>query len=189
MSAPRLTRWLTAPDAVAFPAIGSRRDKTWMYASWAVIGSPFLYYLTQPEHRTAALVLIPVVVTVMFVILGGSLWIEPAAGNVVVIRWGWQRRCYPLRADTRVEIVPSPLLAQQLLRVRVPERRTTFHVVLLALAMEDGRSMSPEHLRLIAGTLDAHCPTAAPDVVALLRAQAEHIAGGGSPGDSPLARS
>jgi hypothetical protein len=75
---------------------------------------------------------------------------------------------------------------QLMLEVRGAGRRASLHLPLVAVDLGGDRSQPPEVLRALAGQIEAWAPERG-SVARQLRAQADHLAGGGGVRESPLA--
>jgi hypothetical protein len=76
---------------------------------------------------------------------------------------------------------------QALLQVRAAGRRTSTHLALVAVDLGGDRTLPPGFLSTLADQIEKWAPHRAA-VVKLLRAQADHVAAGGSVRESPVAR-
>ncbi len=113
-------------------------------------------------------------------------WLDPDRGLLVREAAGVWRRSVAW-ADASELRVRSNGAGQALLQVRGAGRRTSTHLALVAVDMGGDRSLSPEFLRTLADQIERWAPERGA-VVKLLRAQADHVAAGGTVRESPVAR-
>ena len=118
--------------------------------------------------------------------MGRRIFLDSGASAVVRDVWGLLPRTSRW-ADADVVKVRSNNAGQALLEVRGTGHRTSIHLPLVAVDLGGDRSQSPELLRALADQLETWAPHRAA-VVRQLRAQADHVAGGGAVRESPLAR-
>lgn len=161
--------WLSvAAAAVAVPAV----------VGWAM--------LTQPAGNqvVAGLIAVAFLGFVVFVVTRRT-WLEPDRGLLVRESAGVWRRSAALADAPELRIRTSG--GQALLQVRGQGRRTSSYAALVAVDMGGDRSQPPEVLRTLADQIERWAPHRG-TVVTLLRAQADHVAAGGSVRESPIAR-
>lgn len=142
--------------------------------------------VTQPENRWAVAVAVPVLVVFFVVLLARSTWIDPASGVLVRrVVWVWKRRV-SLATASDISLVNNRggIL---LLGVRGQGHRMRTYIPILQLGDGGARSQSPEFLGLVAGQIEHFAPQATRTVATPLRKQADFIAAGGNPAESPLA--
>ncbi|WP_024286245.1 hypothetical protein [Cellulomonas sp. KRMCY2] len=173
-------------DAVRVPGLANRTARRWLVGT-AVVTVAVVVYLavTQPENRWAAYTLVPAVLLAIAVLASQRAWIDPVAGTVARARWLTARRTVALSAATTVRLVGSG--PQALLDVRSASRGVYLKLLVVSDYVE--ASQEPAFLTLVAEVLERHVPAKVRGAVpGELRAQAKHLAGGGTPKTSPLAR-
>jgi hypothetical protein len=112
-------------------------------------------------------------------------WLDPDRGLLVrEVARVWRRS---VAWDDASELRIRRSGGQALLQVRGAGRRTSVHVALVTVDLGGDRTLSPELLHNLADQIDRWAPHRG-TVVRLLRAQAEHIAAGGTVRGSPVAR-
>jgi len=173
-------------DAVRVPALTHRTAKLWIAGTAVVLVAVVTYLaVTQPENRWAAYTLVPLVVLAVAVVASQRAWVDPMAGTVTRTRWLVPRRTVDLSRATRVTLTGSG--PQALLDVRSGPRGVYLQLLLLSDYAE--LSQEPAFLTTIAETLERHAPPKVRGAVpGEIRAQAAHLAAGGTPTTSPLAR-
>lgn len=180
---------MNAPDTVRIPRITTPTTRFWTFVVFALLlGAGASVWFRQPEHRVGVLIGIPTACIALVLIIASSTWIEPTDGNLLIRRWGWFESRHAFRPGSRfrlTRVVTGSLVLQVWSESGL---RTGGHVTLLQDGnADDWASIGPEHLVLIADVLDRHCPAAAPEIAAVLRAQAEHVAADRPLSSSPLA--
>lgn len=142
--------------------------------------------VTQPGNRPFVVVGGVLLAACTLVVLGRRTWVDPAHGTIVretlFVRSGaiaWADAAKVALTDNRA--------GQLLLEVRGAGRRTPVLVPLVAVDVGGDRAQGPDLLRLLANQVERWAPQHA-TVVARLRAQADHLAGGGDVRSSPLAQ-
>ena len=143
-------------------------------------------WATQPANRPFMLVGTAVLVVLLGALIARRTWLDPQRGQVVrEVLLVWRR---PVAwADAERVRLTNNRGGQLLLEVRGADRRTSIYLPLVAVDLGGDRSQAPELLRLLADQVETWAPTRSA-VVSALRAQADHLAGGGSVRESPLAR-
>lgn len=182
---------MTRPNDVYLPPIVSRVLIRWMLYTAATATAIGVYIVvTDPVNRGNVVpggLFVAVIVAAM---LWHSTWVDPVDGAVTVVRCRLYRRRIPLLPDTEVALVLNGR-GDALLRLRRPGTVRCLYIQLLRRDLFVEKSLDPALLHLLADTLERHAPTGTdagtPQVVALLRAQAEHTAAGGPVDTSPLA--
>ena len=142
--------------------------------------------LTQPIENQVAAILVSAFLLVFFgFLIFRKTWLDTERGLVVrVIAGAWKR---PVAwADASVIRVQGNNGGQALLEVRGQGRRTSTYLPLVAVDLGGDRSQPPEFLRLLADQIERWAPHREA-VVKQLRAQADHVAAGGSIRESPVA--
>lgn len=170
---------------VAVPLLRTRGSTAWVVGTGvvaaAVVGT---LWVTQPQNRWTAVVLVPLLLLFLLAVLGSGRWLDPEAGTLTWRRLGVRRVTVALRDVTSVDLVPGG--GHVLLRVQ--DARRARSVPVLALTQYVHRSQPAALLSTLADTLERETPRrVVGDVAALLRAQARHVAEGGVPETSPLA--
>lgn len=179
-----------AADRIPVPRMVGTSVSMWLSAGAAALSVPAVMvwsFLTQPTHNFV----VGTVLTVFAVAVVGGLiarrtWLDPVRGELVREVWGVWRR--PVAwADAEVVRVRSNNGGQALLQVRGAGRRTSTYLPLVAVDLGGDRSQSPDFLRVLADQIETWAPQFGA-VVRALRAQADHVASGGTVRESPLAR-
>ena len=177
-------------DRIPVPALLSRSASAWLSVAVTVLGVAGVVgwaVLTQPVANQVAAVVLAVV---MLLLVGGlatrRTWLDPAQGLLVrEVARVWRR---PVAwADASVVRARSNNAGQLLLEVRGAGRRTSTYVPLVAVDAGGDRSQPSGFLRVLADQIETWAPQRAA-VVKQLRAQADHLDGGGAVRESPLAR-
>lgn len=168
------------------PRLTTRSALAWAIGTAVVVaGGAGCLSVAQPENAPYGYGIVAVLAVGVLLVALSATWVDAAAGTIIWRRWAVTRTTVALREATRVAVVGSG--PQALLQVRAGRRGG--HLVLLVLSDYVQRSQSPEVLSALADTLTAHTASATSgEAVGLLRAQAKHIATGGAPATSPLAR-
>ncbi len=178
-----------AADRVALPRLLSRS-----WSAWAAVAAGFVgglavmgwYAATDPTNRPLALALMAVGLLCAVLVLARRRWLEPDTGDIVVqVLWLWRRR-WRLAEASAVKVIANQA-GQVLLRVEDGARRTPFQHALLARDLGGERTRSADHLSALAEQVERWAPRQQATAGAL-RAQADHLARGGTVADSPLAR-
>lgn len=180
---------MAAADRVRVPAILSRERSMWLSVAAAVVGVVVVLGwvgATQPANRPFVAVAAVLLVVAAVGLLGRRTWLDPARGTVVRQVFFVFRAPVAWSEATRVAFTDNRA-GQLLLEVRGPSRRSPIHLPLLAIDLGGDRGQAPAFLRLLAGQLETWAPERA-EVARSLRAQADHVEGGGDLRSSPLAR-
>jgi len=151
-----------------------------------LVGVAAWVWATRPANRSSVVTGTVVLVVLLVVLVARRTWLDPQRGQVVrEVLFVWRR---PVAwADAERVRLSSNRGGQLLLEVRGADRRTSIYLPLVAVDLGGDRSQAPELLRLLADQVETWAPTRSA-VVSALRAQADHLAGGGSVRESPLAR-
>jgi hypothetical protein len=176
-------------EPIPVPRLLSRSLTMWLCAAAAVVGGAAVVawgILTQPAgNRVAAIVVGVLLVGFVVVAVFRKTWLDPDRGLLVrEVAGVWRRSAAWAEAD---ELRVRSAGGQALLQVRGSGRRSSAYVPLVAVDLGGDRSQSPEFLRTLADQVERWAPERGA-VVKLLRAQAEHVAGGGTVRESPVAR-
>lgn len=179
-----------AADRIAVPRMVSTSVTMWLSAAATALAVPAVViwaFLTQSAaNRVAAVVVAVLLVAVVGGLVARRTWLDPVRGELVREVWGvWKRPV--VWADAEVVRVRSNHGGQALLEVRGGGRRTSTYVPLVAVDLGGDRSQSPDFLRTLAEQIETWAPQFG-TVVRALRAQADHVASGGTVRESPLAR-
>lgn len=143
------------------------------------------FAVTDEDNRLAALVILPVYVAGLLLAVVRRTWVDPDAGEVVLeVSRVWRRRWRWAQAEV-MGFVPHGA-GGVVLRIHGPDHRAALHIDLLAGDFRDEQALAPQHLRVLAGEIERWAAVHG-QVAAALRAQADHLAAGGSVFDSPLA--
>jgi hypothetical protein len=162
--------WVSAiAGAVAIPAV----------VVWALI--------TQPvTNQVAGIVGSAVLVVFLGLLIFRNTSLDTERGLVVRTICGVWDRPVAWASASRVRIRNNNA-GQALLEVRGEGRRTSTYLPLVAVDLGGDRSQPPEFLRTLADQIERWAPERAA-VVKQLRAQADHVAAGGTVRESPVAR-
>lgn len=166
------------------PQLTSTSAIRWLLPAGAALVAVLLYvWLGGRGTRWALYTLVPVLAVATVVVVHSRVWVDPEQG---VVRWHrrWVRRRHVVLADaTEIALVGTG----RGVRLRVRDERHGGDVPLLAMTSHVQRSQSPEVLQMVADALERHAgPEHRGRVAQDLRAQAEHLAGGGDLAGSPL---
>lgn len=175
---------MTTPG-LRVPRLGGRSAWVWFLGTLVVSLSVAGVLVAQdPDRLLPAAIGVAVVLAGAALVLSDRTWVDPEAGSITWRRFGVRRTVMLRDADT-VNVGgagPSVLLT-------VRARRHGGHVLLLMLGDYVGRSQGVEILTALADALERHTPERLHrSAVDQLRAQARHVAAGGGPEASPLAR-
>jgi len=142
--------------------------------------------ITQPVTNQVAAVVFGAVMIGFFVpLIYRSTSLDTERGLVVRTICGvWDRPVAWAGAST--VRIRNNNAGQALLEVRRQGRRTSTYLPLVAVDLGGDRSQSPEFLRTLADQIELWAPERGA-VVKQLRAQAEHVAAGGTVRESPVA--
>jgi hypothetical protein len=177
-------------ERIPVPLLLSRSATMWLSAAAGAVSVPAVLiwaFLTQPVGgQIAALVFGAVFVAFVAYLVTRRTWLDPHRGLLVREVAGVWRRSVAW-ADASELRVRSNGAGQALLQVRGAGRRTSTHLALVAVDMGGDRSLSPDFLRTLADQIERWAPQRGA-VVRQLRAQADHVAGGGTVRESPVAR-
>lgn len=179
-----------AADRIPVPRMVGTSVTTWLSAAATALAVPAAMVwavLTRPPgYSVAGMVMAVGVIVFLGGLIARRTWLDPVRGELVREVWGvWKR---PVAwADAQVVRVRGNRGGQALLEVRGAGRRTSTYLPLVAVDLGGDRSQSPEFLRVLADQIEAWAPQFGA-VVRSLRAQADHMASGGTVRESPLAR-
>lgn len=138
-----------------------------------------------PANRFSAIAAFVILVVLFAVLIGRSTWIDPDRGLVVgKVLWFWRK---PVELSTAHIALVNNRGGTLMLGIRGAGRRTSIYLPLLQIGDYGNRSQEPEFLRFLADVLDRWAPKVQRTVTEPLRKQAEFIASGGAPQESPLA--
>lgn len=177
-------------DRVRVPRLLSRSASMWLSVGAAVVaavGVVVWALLTQPlVNQVSGVLVFGFLASVLGFLIGRRTWLDPASGVVGRDVCGLFPRTTSWAGAQRVQ-VGSNRGGQALLEVRGVGRRTSVYLPLVAVDPGGDRSQQPDFLRLLADQVETWAPQRRA-VVAALRAQADHLASGGSVRESPVAR-
>jgi hypothetical protein len=175
---------------VRVPRLVSSSRTMWLSAAVAVVGVIAVVawaLATQSTANRVAAVVVAVILVLFLVFLAGRRTsLDTARGTVVRDVWGLPSRAEAW-AGAQVVRVRSNNAGQAQLEVRGAGHRTSVYLGLVAVDLGGDRSQPPEFLRTLADQIEQWTPERAA-VARSLRAQADHLEGGGAVRDSPLAR-
>jgi hypothetical protein len=176
-------------DRLKIPAVTSSSAILWGVGTLIVLMGVLAYLsVTQPENRWTLWVILPLVT--LFVVFAATrrCWIDTETGTVVWQRFWFSRTRVRLEDASEVEYLAVRNGTLQL-ALRSPESRRRRLVPLLMLTMYVERSQRPDVLVGLADQIEkwSHAQVYG-RLPKELRAQAKHVAAGGGPHDSPLAR-
>ncbi|MFI2753738.1 hypothetical protein ACGIF2_09915 [Cellulomonas sp. P22] len=140
--------------------------------------------VTQPQNRWAVAIGLVVLAVAILLVVSDRRWLDTAPGAVGRSRLGRHRRV-PLQPTSSVQLISNR--GGGVLLVTRPQKGRPINIAVLLLSDYVERSLPADFLRLLADTIERGRPGGARSVVAELRAQADHVAGGGSARTSPLA--
>ena len=161
--------WLSvAAAAVGVPGV----------VAWALVAQPIV-------NQIAAVVGGLLFVCSVVFVVARRTWLDPDRGLLVREVAGVWRRS--VAWDDASELRVRSSAGQASLEVRGSGRRTSAYVSLVAVDLGGDRSLPPAVLDTLADQIERWAPQRRA-VVKLLRAQADHIAAGGSVRGSPVAR-
>jgi hypothetical protein len=167
------------------PALSSRSSRLWSVATLVALVVVAAYVsATQPQNRWAVLVVLALAAVLTAFLLVRRTWVDTSTGEVVH-RTLLGTRTVPLGEADTIELT-SNRGGGLLLRVRRRGSRRSTYLPVLALTDHVSRSQPAATLRALAEQVWTWAPERQ-QVLAQLRAQAEHLEGGGSAEDSPLA--
>ena len=177
-------------DRVFVPRLLSRSVSMWLSVAAAALSIPAVLvwaFVTQPAgNQVAGVVFCVVILAVLGALVLRRTWLDVERGLLVRELLGVVRRPAAW-VDASVVRVRSNRGGQALLEVRASGRRTSTYIPLVAVDLGGDRSQSPEFLGVLADQIEHWSPQRVA-LVNALRAQAGHLAAGGSVRDSPLAR-
>ena len=176
----------TSTGRVPVPSLTTRSAVMWM-ASTAVALLAIIVYLsiTQPQNRWAvAIMLVGLLLATLFIV-SESRWLDTSRGAIGRTRLWSRHRSVPLQPTSSVKLVSNG--GGGVLLVTRPQKGRPLNIAVLMLSDYVERSLPADFLRLLADTIERGRPGGARSVVIELRAQADHVAGGGSATRSPLA--
>lgn len=171
---------------VRIPRLTSRSALVWL-GSTVVVTLAVVAYLavTQPQNRWAAAVVLVLLALGVAFAVSDTRSLDVTEGAVESSRLWLLRRRVALGPTTNVRLVTNRA-GGLLLAVQPRGGRATFVQVLL-LSDYVERSLPADLLRLLADAVVSHEAAGGTRVAADLRAQADHVAAGGSARTSPLA--
>jgi hypothetical protein len=143
-------------------------------------------FATQPENRPFVVGAAVLVCLGVVALLGRRTWLDTGSGEVVRTSF-FVRRTAITWADADQVRFTNNRAGQLLLEVRGAGRRSSAYLPLVAVDLGGDRSQDPGFLRLLADQVETWAPQRR-TVVEGLRAQAQHLDGGGAVRESPLAR-
>lgn len=172
-------------DRVPVPRLLSRSPSTWVSLAVAVLGVLAVvgYYSLDSATRVPAIVVGVLLLGFFAVLLSRRTWIDTVQGRVVRETARVHRREVPW-ADARAVKVRSNNGGQALLQVQ--GSRGSAWIPLVAVDLGGDRTQQPHFLELLADEVERWAPERGA-VVKQLRAQARHVAAGGSVRESPIA--
>jgi hypothetical protein len=176
-------------DRLKIPAVTSKPAIVWGLGTLVAVFAVSAYvYVTQPSNRWAVWAVVGL--TALFVVFAATrrCWIETETGTVVWQRFWFSRTRVRLEDASEVEYLAVRNGTLQL-ALRSPESRRRRLLPLLMLTMYVERSQRPDVLAGLADQIEkwSHAQIYG-RLPKELRAQAKHVAAGGGPHDSPLAR-
>jgi hypothetical protein len=172
-------------DRLEVPGLSTRSSRLWSGATLVALAVVCAYlFATQPHNRWAVLVVLAAAVLLAAFLLVRRTWVDTSTGEVV------QRTLLGTRAVPLGDVETMELTSNRggvlLLRVRRRGSRRSTYLPVLALTDHVSRSQPAATLRALAEQVRTWAPERQ-QVLAQLRAQADHLEGGGSAEDSPLA--
>ena len=172
-------------DQVPVPRLLSRSPSMWVSLAVAVVGVLAVvgYYSLDSATRVPAIVVGVLFLGFFAVLLSRRTWIDTVNGRVVRETARVYRREVPW-AEAQTVQVRSNNGGQALLQVQ--GRGGSAYVPLVAVDLGGDRTQPPQFLELLADEIERWAPERGA-VVKQLRAQAAHVAAGGSVRESPLA--
>lgn len=177
-------------ERIPVPKLLSRSVSMWVSGVLALLAIPAVVvwaFLTQPVgNRVAAAVLGVAFVVFVAGLVVRRTWLDPARGELVRQSFGIWRQSVAWAEAEEVR-VRANRGGQALLQVRGASARTSFYLPLVAVDLGGDRSQTPEVLRAVADEIERWAPGRGA-VVRTLRAQADHLAEGGTVRESPVAR-
>ena len=177
-------------ERIPVPRLLSSSRSMWVSAIVAAVSIPALVVwalLTQPVTNQIAGVVGSTVLLVVFALLiFRNTSVDTERGLVVRTICGVWDRPVAWAGAARVRIRNNNA-GQALLEVRGEGRRTSTYLPLVAVDLGGDRSQPPEVLRMLADQIERWAPERGA-VVKQLRAQADHVAAGGTVRESPVAR-
>lgn len=175
----------TSTGRVPVPSLTTRSAVLWMVSTAAAVVVAGGYVgVTQPQNRWAVAIGLVVLAVAILLLVSDRRWLDTAPGAVGRSRLGRHRRIL-LQPTSSVQLV-SNRAGGIVLAVR-PQKGRPMYIGVLMLSDYVEKSLPADFLRLLADTIERGRPGGARLVVAELRAQADHVAGGGSARTSPLA--
>lgn len=179
-----------SPDEIVrVPRLLSREASTWIILAITivvVVGIAAWVAVTQPENRWAVAVGLAVLVVLFVLLVARSTWFEPRSG-VLVRRIVWLIKRRISLATARDISLVNNRGGTLLLGVRGEGHRMRTYIPILQIDDGGARCQSPEFLRFVAGQIETFAPQATRTVATPLRKQADFMATGGEPAESPLA--
>lgn len=178
-----------AAGRIPVPGLRSRSASMWLsvlVAAVAVLGIVGWALATQPvTNQVAAVVLAVVLFGGLGALAARRSWMDTDRGTLVRRSWTLRQQEVAWSEASRLRLQPNHA-GQLMLEVRGASRRASFHLPLVAVDLGGDRSQPPEVLRALADQIESWAPERA-SVARKLRAQADHLAGGGAVRESPLA--
>ncbi len=173
-------------ERVPVPRLLSRSPSTWLSMAVAVGGLVAVvgYFSLAGPTRVPAIVVGVLLLGSFAVLLSRRTWLDAANGRVVRETARVYRRAVPW-AEARAVQVRSNNAGQALLQVQ--GGGGSAWIPLVAVDLGGDRTQQPQFLELLADEVERWAPTRGA-VVKQLRAQAAHVASGGTVRDSPIAR-
>jgi len=171
---------------VRIPRLTTRSALVWLgttvLVTLAVVG---YLAVTQPQNRWAAAVVLVLLALGVAFGLSDTRTVDVEGGAIESSRLWFLRRRVALGPTTNVRLVTNR--AGGLLLAAQPQGGRAVLVPVLLLSDYVERSLPADLLRTLADVVVAHEAAGGARVAADLRAQADHVAAGGSARTSPLA--
>jgi hypothetical protein len=176
-----------AGSTVTIRRLLSSQRSTWLSVAFAVVGAVAVAGWGLATQTGTNRVMAGLVALAVLVLVAGAAWrrtwVDTADGTLNQSVVGIRTRRVVWAQATTVDLERNR--AGQLALRAVGGR--TIRVTVLAIDLGGDRSMAPDQLRLLADQLATWAPSRA-RVADALHAQADFVAGGGAPRESPLAR-
>jgi hypothetical protein len=176
-------------ERIPVPRMLSSSRSMWVSAIAAAVSIPAVVVwglLTQPmTNQIAGVVGSTVIVVFLALLIFRNTSLDTERGLVVRTICGVWDRPVAWAGASRVRIRNNNA-GQALLEVRGEGRRSSTYLPLVAVDLGGDRSQPPEVLRMLADQIERWAPERGA-VVKQLRAQADHVAAGGTVRESPVA--
>lgn len=171
---------------LAIPGLTSRGWWGWVVATAVLtLGALGWLFVTEPRYRVGVVAVVALLAVGTVVLRRSSTTLDAEAGEVVVTRFGRTRRI-SLAPSTSAGLVANGG-GGLLLGLRPAGSRRRSFVPVLAVTDHLEASQNAPVLRALADALERHGTGGSREAVLALRAQADHVAAGGSARTSPLA--